>query len=410
MSDFRDENKVKFRKSVIIVVIAVLTVIGVYVFRYINDPVKMEEATVIEHEESFSGDAYFVRKERVYTAETTGTFYTHAREGARVGKDRLIATVYDGLVDSKQLQELSNIDRKIEELEDFKKKSSFQFDESDTENRLKSLKGRILESAQSGELSNIPRIKSNIKSVISGEELADTDAEIKSLKEQKKSIESNITASKKDIFSDCSGIFSVNVDGLEGVLTADKIQEYALADFDGITYEEKTAEKKTAANVGDGVCKVIDNHTWYVMAKLALSDIEKLKKGDTVTLRFGAVPGVEPKAKVIHISEEDSDFAVVVFESDQYIEGIFSIRRSDITVVIEQYRGYKIPIHAVRVKDGQQGVMVKYGLNEIFKPCEIIYTDTENDWVIIEPVTEGVRNPLEQFDKIILGEKVEADA
>lgn len=405
-----EKKETRIRTSIIILVIAVIAVITVYVVRYINNPVKTTEAIVVEHEKSFSGEAYFIRRETVYTAQTTGTFYTHATEGSRVGKDRLLATVYNGIVDDRQLQELSNIDRKIEELEDFKKESSFQIDKSDKENLLKNFRGSILEAVRSGDLSDIPRIKNYMKSIISDAEIPDMDNEIASLRENKLSIERSITSSKRDIFSDCSGIFSANIDGMENILTADKINEYSLSDFDSIEYEPINAEKRITANSGDEVCKVIDNHTWYVMAKLPFSEVEELKEGDSVVLRFGAVPGVEPSAKIAHISEDGSGFVVVVFESDKYIEGIFSIRKSDITVVLEQYRGYKIPVHAVRVKDGQQGVMVKYGLNEIFKPCEIIYTDTENDWVIIEPVTKDVRNPLEQFDKIILGEKVEPDA
>ena len=51
--------------------------------------------------------------------------------------------------------------------------------------------------------------------------------------------------------------------------------------------------------------------------------------------------------------------------------------------------------------------MVKYGVNEIFKPCKVIFTDSSNDTVIINAVTDGVTNPLEQFDKIVVGEKAE---
>ena len=100
----------------------------------------------------------------------------------------------------------------------------------------------------------------------------------------------------------------------------------------------------------------------------------------------------------------------MILECKKYIEGIFSVRQSTVEIISQQYKGFEIPIYAVRVKDGQQGVMVQYGINEIFKPCKVIFTNKDNDTVIIESVTENVRNPLEQYDKIVLGEKADKKA
>ena len=133
-----------------------------------------------------------------------------------------------------------------------------------------------------------------------------------------------------------------------------------------------------------------------------------LKKGQSVKLRFDSIPGVEAEAAVRRIDSGEEN-TLVIFECEKYIEGIFSIRQSSVEIVAKSYSGFRIPISAVRVKDGQQGVMVKYGVNEIFKPCKVIFTDNSNDTVIINAITDGVTNPLEQFDKIVVGEKKEKE-
>lgn len=395
------------KKSSIFIICCVVFVIGVYVVRYLDSPIEVYVARTTEYEQSVSGDAYLVRDENVYTAGASGTFYTYAREGARVGKDRIIATVYNGVVDNQILQELDNLDKKIAELEEYNKENVFVSDESDSENRLKNLKNKVIEAAYSNEPSEVSRIKSSIKGIVSGEKSEDVLDDIQSLKDQKEEIRRTIGRSKEDIYSGVSGVFSTNIDGLEGVLTVDKIEEYTVEDFNLAGEKITNQEGKIAALEGEPVCKVIDNHAWYVMVKLPKEKVANFKKGTNFTLRFDSIPGVETKGKLVHVSDEEED-VVTVFECEQYIEGVFSIRQSVVDVIAEQYQGFEIPVYAVRVKDGKQGVMVQYGAKEVFKPCTVIYKNEEKDTVIIKPVTEGVQNPLEQYDKIIIGEKTDS--
>lgn len=398
------------KKSVIFIIAGVFLVIGVYIARYLDTPVETCLARTTEYEESVTGEAYLVRRESVYNAGASGTFYTYAQEGARVGKDRLIATVYNGIVDSQILQELNNLDKKIAELEEYSRNDIFVTDASDSENRLKNLKNQIIEAAENNEPAAVAKIKNNIKSITAGEKTSDVQAEIDALNNQKNSIESQLGRSKADIYSDSSGVFSTNIDGLENVLTVDKIDEYTTADFDAAGEKLMQQAGRAAALDGEPICKVIDNHVWYVMVKLPKEKLESFEEGQKVTLRFDSVPGVEAEASLVNISEEqDQADAVAMFECEKYIEGIFSVRKSTVEVIAKQYRGFEIPVYAVRVKDGQQGVMVQYGVNEIFKPCKVIFKNKENDMVIIEPVTQDVRNPLEQYDKIIIGEKAEQE-
>lgn len=398
------------KKSVIFIIAAVVFVIGVYIARYLDTPVETCVARVTEYEESVTGDAYFIRNESICAAGTSGTFYAYAQEGARVGKDRIIAAVYNGVVDGQILQELNNLDKKIEEIEEYNKNDTFVADESDYENRLKNLKNRIVEAVEKNNPSDVSKIKGDIKSILSGEEIPAEQTDAETLKARKREAEAKLGHSKVDVYSETSGVFSTHIDGLERIFTTDKINDYTLEDFDTAAEKMAVVPERSAALEGEAVCKVIDNHVWYVMVKLSAEKLADFKKDQEVMLRFDCVPGVEASAKVSGIScNADAEYGIMILECTKYIEGIFSVRQSEVEIISSQYKGFEIPIYAVRVRDGQQGVMVKYGVNEIFKPCSVIFTNKEKDTVIIEPVTEEVRNPLEQYDKIILGEKAEND-
>lgn len=394
------------KKSIVLIITAVFVFVCVYAVRYLDKPVETVSARMTEYEESTTADAYFVRDESVYTASASGTFYTYENEGARVGKNRLIAAVYDGIVDPQSLQEINNLNLKIAEQTEYEKNNGFLTDDSDSETRLKNLKNEIVEAAQVKDASQISRIKNSIKSIVSGDYSAETGENTEELKKRKDTLEASLGKSKSDIYSDCSGVFSTIIDGLEGELTPDRLDEYGVEEFDAAAEKLGEVSAKTTVLSGESVCKVIDNHIWYVMAKLKTENASMFEKGQNVVLRFDSIPGVEAQAKVRRIaSEENSEYSLVVFECEKYIEGIFSVRQSSVEIVAEEYSGFRIPISALRVKDGTQGVMVMYGVNEIFKPCKVVFTDRSNDTVIINAITDGVTNPLEQFDKIVIGEK-----
>ncbi len=395
------------KKSIIFIIIGVVLFVGVYIFKYLDSPVETEIARLTEYEEIITGDGYFICDERTYKAGATGTFYTYASEGARVGKSKHIATVYDGVVDSKILQELDNLNKKIDELEEYSKNDIFYVDESNIENRLKNLKNKIIEAKKSNEPYMVSKIKDSIKTTVLKEDSKDIETEVEVLKRQKQTLESQLGYMKYDVVSDCSGVFSTNIDGLEEILTVDRLDEYTIEDFNQVETNRKEETNKVAALKGDTVCKVIDNHTWYIMVKLEREKLDSLKKGQKVALRFDSVPGVEADAKVKDISLADEETeGIAIFECEQYIEGVFSVRDTRVEVILCQHTGYEIPIYAVRNHDGKQGVMVKYSVKEIFKPCEIVFTNTEKGTVIIKAITEGVNNPLEQYDRIVIGEKV----
>lgn len=395
------------KKKFMGVFILAAIVVGVIVFygvRYIRTPVDTQIAKISIHENKFSANAYLVRTENVYTAPNTGTFYSSETEGSRVGKARAIASVYNGNVDMGKLLELNNLDKKIASAEAYKRSSSwFSSEDSADENQIETKKNNIIEAVENNDIAKISTYKTELQALVSGKK-ADSDNGLNELKQQKTKLEAGIGATKRDIKTGISGIYTTNVDGLENVLTPESVLSYTPADFDALIKPQKK-ETPVQVNSGEPVCKVVDNHVWYAMIKV---EADKLKDCDVKTkvqLRFDSAPSVLSDAKLIYKSEEDNGFIVAVFQSEHYVEGIFTVRNSDMDIILDSYTGYVVPVSAVRVVEGQTGVMIETRGTEVFCACDVLYTNSNEGYAVVYPTQEAKRK-LENGDKIVLGEKI----
>ena len=187
------------RRGVIIILICTFIAVFFYGYRYVSSPVKTMNARLTKVEDISSAKAYVIRNEAVYYSQNQGTLYNYVAEGARVGKDSLISTVYNGSVDEKQIKELNNIDNKITKLKHtIEQNSMFTRDKSSIENKLENIRVDIVKSALNNDLSAISEHKSTINYLV-GEKNSDSNRELNALIEQKRQMEVQMGGDKSDI-------------------------------------------------------------------------------------------------------------------------------------------------------------------------------------------------------------------
>ena len=64
-----------------------------------------------------------------------------------------------------------------------------------------------------------------------------------------------------------------------------------------------------------------------------------------------------------------------------------------------------MPVHAIRSDDdGKQYVLGMIGSNEYKCYCDILYTERDMEYIIVESV-EGAQNKLSRMERIVLGER-----
>lgn len=393
------------KKSVYFILIVVICFCVFYGIRYVENPVETQVAISEVYENKIDTSGYIVRTEQVYNAPATGMVYHYIQEGTRVGKGRVLSTVYTGDVSEETLQELNSINQKIAELENEGEATQYMAGGANSEEDIENIKNNIITAKASHKIEKIAVYKAQINAIITGDTKSTQTSSLEELKAKKNAIEAGLRSSKNDIYSQISGVFSKNVDSLEEVITPKSVMTYKLTDYNKL--RETVKEQNSSANSGQPVCKVVNNHEWYVMTTVSKKEAAEIKVGKSVKMRFGYLPGVTANGEIAYISTEDSgtDRNVVVVKFEEYREGVFSIRYSDIELILESYEGYKIPVSALRVTDdGEKGVLVETAGSQVIKPCNVIYSDTVRQTVIISPIS-GSKNMLREYDSIVIGEK-----
>ena len=391
------------KKGIITVFLAILCTFLFYGMRYMNSPLLAQKASYGTYEEAVYTTSYFVRDEIVYVADRSGTVYNHFSDGMRVGKDMLVSTVYDGHVSDEVLQELNTIDKKIENIRESSLMVNLSDDEAGIENKIEGYKMNMIDAAVHNDVKSVSKCKDAIKSLRSGISSATMSETVEMLTQQKSIAESKIGGVKQEIYAKEAGVFSTVLDGMEHILTPEKIREYTVEDFNEITaLSGKTSNQTVTA--GDSVCKVVNNHKWYVICAVATERLEEKKVGSSVSMRFDSIPGVEVSGKIQSISESSGGKSVVIIESTQYVEGAYSMRTSGMDLIFKSYSGYKVPINAIRTQDDKKGVLGRRNNVERFYECKVIYTDENAEYVIIK-TAENAERKLEDADEFVLGER-----
>lgn len=391
------------KKAFITVFLAFVVAIIFYGIRYFQSPVGTVEANLVQYERTVDAQAFFVRDEVVYTSDMFGTVYNHYAEGARVKKGALVSTVYSGTVSDETMQELKTIDKKIENA----RKSGSAEMSTDTstvseESLIENYKSEIIEAGEIQDVRTVNSYKELINDIRAGNSGKSTAQLISELEYQKQLVENRIGVAKSDIYSDFSGIFTTVLDGLENYITPDKAAQMTVADFNAIRVNNSEAVG-SVVNAGASICKISNNHEWYV---LVLVDAEKVKDynvGDSLEMRFDSIPGEQIECKILNKSEEQNGQVLLFLVSYHYLEGAYSFRQSDASLVLESYQGYKVPVHALRSENNVSGIMAEKDNNRKFYPCKVLYTDTDEGFVIVNDADQ--QNTLMGIERIVVGER-----
>ena len=391
------------KKAIIAVILAAFCALFFYGIKYINSPVHTIDAKLKVHEQTVRANAIFVRDEKVYKTDMSGTVYNHYPEGTRVKKGALISTIYSGAVSEQTMQELRTIDRKIDSITSGGEYNQvYDTSSVSAESIIEDYKVKIIEAGENGSISSIIAYKEIINGIRSGKNSQTTDGIIADLQKEKTQVENRIGANKFGIYSENSGVFTTVLDGLEGYLTPDFARQMGVSDFEAI----KVNNSETVASMveaGTNICKISNNHEWYVLLCVPTEDIKNHKVGDEVDVRFDSIPGEQVKCKISNISPEENGKVLVLLMSNHYLEGAYSFRQSGATIILESYIGYEVPIHALRTENNVQGVIGEKNNEQKFYPCEVLYTNTKEGYVIINNPDD--ENALTGVDKIVVGER-----
>ena len=368
-----------------------------------DDTYVITQGTISQEDESVG---YIIRDEQVKKIDNyTNGIYAIASEGQRVAINEPIFRYYSDT--EKQITEqITEINYKIQDL--------LEKDKSVTSADIKAIENQIENKVEDiNTLNNYQEIneyKKNIDTLISKKInfIGDVteNKEVKSLIQERKTLENKLKNGSEYQRAPKSGIVSYRVDGLEEKLTTenfDIINEKYLDSF-GL----KTGQIISASNESG---KVIDNFKCYIAITLNSKEAMQAKVNDKVKIR---ISNDEEDAKIIQINEE-SGKRTIIFEMNQMSENLINHRKIAVDVIWWDVSGLKVPNQAlikenelyyvIRDKAGVQSkILVK--VKKQTDKYAIIESYKNNELQELGLSTQDIRNykKITNYDEIIVNE------
>ena len=368
-----------------------------------NDTYIITQGTISQEDD---GVGYIIRDEQVKKIDNyTNGIYAIASEGQRVAINEPIFRYYSDT--EKQITEqITEINYKIQDL--------LEKDKSVTSADIKAIENQIENKVEDiNTLNNYQEIneyKKNIDTLISKKInfIGDVteNKEVKSLIQERKTLENKLKNGSEYQRAPKSGIVSYRVDGLEEKLTTenfDIINEKYLDSF-GL----KTGQIISASNESG---KVIDNFKCYIAITLNSKEAMQAKVNDKLKIR---ISNDEEDAKIIQINEE-SGKRTIIFEMNQMSENLINHRKIALDVIWWDVSGLKVPNQAlikenelyyvIRDKAGVQSkILVK--VKKQTDKYAIIESYKNNELQELGLSTQDIRNykKITNYDEIIVNE------
>ena len=120
---------------------------------------------------------------------------------------------------------------------------------------------------------------------------------------------------------------------------------------------------------------MVNDYKWYIACPMPRNDANGFEDGRKYTVDFSYSNETLSMQVERVINDTDSDNSIVVFSSEKMPLNFDYTRMQPVSIAVKDYTGFKIPVSAVRVIDGYQGVYVKNEVTIEFRRVNVIYED-----------------------------------
>ena len=126
---------------------------------------------------------------------------------------------------------------------------------------------------------------------------------------------------------------------------------------------------------------------------------EDLSVGSQVDLAFYDLTSSSIVGNIKRISDKENNKCAVVVKTNRYVDGIYSISEIKSELITVSVEGIKLPVDAIRVKDGVTGVYVIRLDVARFVPVNVKYRN-EDFSIVSAKETDGFK--LKLYDEVIV--------
>lgn len=307
-------------------------------------------------------EAYVMRSETVlYSARSGGLSYS-AVDGEHVAAGRELVNVYSEGGGEDARRRIIEIDRKIGILEDSNISGSITVtDTAALDSEINALFGSLRNGVENGDLAYAVRkrdellILLNRRSIIT-RTVQNYDEEITRLSNEKLLTAADMAGAAETVKAPGAGYFYTSLDGYETAFHANEVPTLTVERFDRL---KETQPRDYSGYGGYGVGKLVTAFTWYIVCESTQDMLRNFRYNGTYTVVFPYSSDTELRMTLTRIvTETNGERVLLVFSTGEIPENFNFLRRQPVQIVKASYTGYRVPISAVRINDGRQGVYV----------------------------------------------------
>lgn len=398
-------NAVKYILTALLC-IGIVAYIGYHLVLSLDDSVQTVPTTLVTAEETVSQEGYIFRTEQIVYA-LPGSFSYRIDDGKRAAKGVALLDVYDAAADDETATQLALLNRQIQRLKNSGIQQGMQYsDPTIIDNEISELYYTILQKVRNGEMDFAIRkagdfISSlNQRQIITGK-ITDYSAQIESLEQKRDELVKQTGDVKQTVFAKESGYFFSDIDGFENMFTTASINWMTPEEYDALIHADADYSIQQGENGTVAAGKLVTDFAWYLTAQVDLDQLRYYNEAQSFTVIFPYNSDKRINMRLEKILQStDNDSIVLLFSTRTNPEGFNYLRRQTIQIVRNETTGYRVPISAVRMNDGVQGVYVLRGYEIIFKEIEPL---TEMDGYFIVRENDGAK---ENIGKLALNDQI----
>ena len=388
-----------FNSKALRVILCIVAVVffGNQIYSFAYKPITTVTAEYQTVTQGFNISGIVIREEKVINSNKTGALHFVLANGERVAKHGTIANIYSNADASVIVNRIEQLNFRIKDIEEMQSYNDVEAaDIKLANNKVNNSLNTMLRGIAAGDFSSFEADSSELltnisrRQMITGEQ-TDFSARLDALKAERDSLSASLPQPVGNITTDRSGYFVSNVDGYENVLSCDNIESITPEYID--TLKAETVEKTA-------VGKIVSGYTWYIAAKVDISESVKYKTGDELTLKTTIKSTPELKVVLEKINTSNSEnSAVMIFSCQQMNSELAVMRKGSFTIINSTYSGLKIPTKALRVQDGKTGVFVRSGMMVKFVGVNVIHRTDE--YIICEQEVSN-DSVLRLYDDVVV--------
>lgn len=402
-------NGVNSRIIFLLVAVVILIYLGQKIISAFSIGIETTPTIQVTVNDSITAQGWFFRDE-IPISGSTGKSVKHiVYSGERVQQSAPLAIVYsdeDALALSQQLDPLEN---RIDLLNTALQSATDGADASKLDQMIILSLQQMASQTKNGSGTALHSSAESLRTLALRREADSVDtaaitAERDTLVMERDSLNAQLAGHTTQLTAPATGYFSEVVDGYEGILTLDELEDITVDRFHDLT--------ETKPIVSDQAWgKMIQGFTWYLVAEISQEDADRFSVGQSLHVNFTQASLETPVSVYSVIKDRTSETALVVLAGTEFNSEMVSMRQQPIEIIIATYTGLKVPKEAVYVQetttsDGktqkEDGVFILSGSFQKFKIINKLY-ETEDYYVVEQSATNS--DMLVAQDQIIISGK-----